>query len=109
MHLFCSVLISLRVERTLSGLRAGHWRTCNNHALVLFWVGLSEGRENFVSWASSNKHALVLFCVDQPGAERNLSGLTAVHWRTLSCNDHAVVLSCVDQSRARNFVSGVDT
>ena len=53
---------------------------------------------------SSNKHALVLFCVDQPGAERNLSGLTAVHWRTLSCHDDVVVPSCVDEPRAQNFV-----
>ena len=75
---------------------------------------------------SSNKHALVLFCVDQPGAERNLSGLTAVHWRTLSYNtmhlycsvlmnqkprgtlsynNHALVLFCVNESEAKgNFV-----
>ena len=60
-----------------------HWRTLsyNNHALVLFCVNQSEGKENFVSWAStlvvitsSNNRALVPFWVDQPRAENFVLG-----------------------------------
>ena len=72
MHLYCSVLINQKARRTLS---------YNNHALVLFCVNQSEGKENFVSWAStlvvitsSNNRALVPFWVDQPRAENFVLG-----------------------------------
>ena len=72
MHLCCSGLICQKAERTLS--------------------------PGLVVITSSKSNALVLFSVDQPRAERTLSGLRAGHWRT--CNNHALVLFCGDQPRA---------